>query len=199
MDRMKMSEYFDSIDRAIWSLSKRYRFVTMDDGQSIDDYDRTAYPSAFVLCPILGKSKRDTRFDLWYVNTAKRGQEPVVRRGIKPILDKATLRQTCMLLEAFVILKEIEEAEDLTFRRGRRKDPADGKETSKYFTTRRVNVTVHQLCRLLEAIEIALDEENIKGAKKIMTQWEDHILGGHWKEKNERKKARDQARDKEAH
>lgn len=185
-----MNEYMDRIDRAIWALSKRYRFVTMEDGQPITNFDKTAYPSAFVLCPTLGKNERSTQFDLWYVNTAKRRQEPVVSGGIKPILESATPRQTCMLLEAFVILTEVEEAEDLTYRRGRRTDSADGKGTSKYFTAQRTNVTVHQLCRLLETIEGALNEENIEEAKKIMTQWEDHILGGHWKEKQERKKAR---------
>lgn len=165
-------------------LRERYRFVVLTENESFANFDQTYYPSSFVLCPKFIKNKSHhtwgkTKFDLYYVNTAKRGGKEVVPNGSRQLLKDATPLKTRRMLALLQVFAEIEEAEDMTYRRGRRrKEAVDSKDESKYYTTNRVNVTVHQMCRLLESIEAALDEENTEKARKIMDQWEDHILAG---------------------
>lgn len=193
---VKDDEHCHAIRTIANQLGKRYSFVILTENESFDNYDRSFYPSSFVLCPEFREDKghynwSKTRFDFYYVNTARRGRKEVEPDGGRQLLKDATPLRTRQMLELLMVFAEIEEAEDMTYKNGgRTKESHDSKDESKYFTNRRVNVTVHQLCRLLESIELALDEGNIEKAKKIMDMWEDHILAGHWGEKHEKTKDR---------
>lgn len=179
-----------AIAKMLGYLGKRYRVVILKENESLSNFDRTAYPSSFVLCPQFIKNKSHhnwgkTYFDLYYINNAKRAGKELVLGGTRNLLIKATPLKLRKMLELLLVFMEIEETEDMTYKKGKRnREAVDSKDESKYFTARRVNVTVHQLCRLLETIEAALDEEDIEAAKKIMGQWEDHILAGSWRKKN---------------
>jgi len=165
-------------------LGERYRFVILTENESFDNFDRTAYPSSFVLCPKFYEDKTHynwsrTKFDLYYVNTAKRKRKELVPGGTRQLLTVATPVKTQQMLTLLLMFSEIEETENMTYRRsGRSIDSTDSKDESKYFTTLRTNVTVRQMCRLLECIEAALDEEDMGKVREIMEQWEDHILEG---------------------
>lgn len=185
----KDDEHCLAIANAAERLGRRYRFVILKENEPFSDFDRRAYPSSFVLCPKFTADKSHhnwsrTKFDFYYANTAKRYRKEVTPGGGRQLLTNATPLKTRQMLELLLVFMEIEEAEDVTYRKGRRpKESYDSKGESKYFTTRRVNVTIHQMCRLLESIELALDEENVEKARKIMERWEDYILVGHWREK----------------
>lgn len=194
----KDDEHCNEIAKIAERIGKRYRFVILKENEPFSSFDQRAYPSSFVLCPkfIVDKSHHNwskTRFDFYYVNTAKRARKEVVPGGGRQLLTDATPLKTRQMLELLLVFTEIENAEDSTYKRGGRSmESVDSKSRSKYYTTHRVNVTVHQLCRLLESIEVALDEEGVdaKKARKIMEQWEDHILAGSWGRKHEKTKDR---------
>jgi len=198
----KDDEHCHTIRAIANQLGKRYRFVILTETESFSNYDRRSYPSSFVLCPKFLEDKSHynwskTEFDFYYVNyhvnTAKRGGKEVASSGVRQLLKDATPLRTRQMLELLLVFMEIEEAEDMTYRKGgRTKESHDSQDESKYFTNSRVNVTVHQLCRLLESIEAALDEEGVeaKKARKIMEQWGDHILAGSWRREHEKTKDR---------
>lgn len=192
-------EHCNAIVKMAKQLGQRYRFVILKENEPFSSVDRKAYPSSFVIRPkfIVNKSHHNwskTHFDFCYVNDARRGGKKLVQGGTRNLLTHVTPLRLRQMLELLLVFVEIEEVEDMTYRRGRRsKEPTDSKCKSKYFTTLRLNVTVLQLCRLLETIEAALDEEDIEmvrilKAKKIMEQWEDHILEGSWRRKREKTK-----------
>lgn len=185
----KDDEHCNAIVKIAEELGQRYLFVVLKENEPFSGFDRRSYPSSFVLCPKFLEDKSHynwskTKFDFYYVNTAKRGGKELVPGGSRQLLEDATPLKTMQVLEVLLVFARVEEAEDMTYRRGgRNKEAVDSKDGSKYYTTRRVNVTVHQMCRLLEAIETALDEEDVEAAKKIMEQWEDHILAGNRRRK----------------
>lgn len=103
-------------------LRQRYHFVILNENEPFSNLDQRYYPSSFVLCPTFTVDKSHhnwskTRFHFYYVNIAKRDGKEVVPSGGRQLLTFATPLKTKQTLEWLLVFAEIEEVEDITYRR----------------------------------------------------------------------------------
>lgn len=103
-------------------LRRRYHFAILNENEPFSNLDQRYYPSSFVLCPTftVDKSQHNwskTRFNFYYVNATKRGGGEVVPSGGRQLLTHATPLKTKQMLELLLVFAEIEEAEDITYKR----------------------------------------------------------------------------------
>lgn len=118
----KDDEHCNEIHTIAGKLKRRYHFMILSINKPIENFDRTTYPSSFVLCPKFLEDKSHfnwskTKFNLYYVNTGPQdGYEVASGYGCRQLLKDATPLKTRRMLELLLVFAEIEEAEDATCR-----------------------------------------------------------------------------------